>query len=105
MPPLDPAQSFKLHSETTDAVRMEALADSYQDAKDRAVQYARMACALKKEARKLEKQAEHFLEDATAKRKMRSHYGQLRYDSSNPVVVKFEQMLGADQSTRLERKA
>ena len=43
--------------------------DSCQEAKGRAVQYARIACALKQEARKLERQAEQFLEDAAAERK------------------------------------
>ena len=69
MPPLDPAQSLKLHREAAHAVRISAAAESCQEAKDRAVQYARIACALKQEARKLEKQAEQFLEDAAAERK------------------------------------
>ena len=69
MPPLDPAQSLKLHREAAHAVRIMAAADSCQEAKGRAVQYARFACALKQEARKLEKQAEQFLEDAAAERK------------------------------------
>ena len=69
MPSLDPAKSLKLHREAAHAVRISAAAESCQEAKDRAVQYARIACALKQEARKLEEQADQFLEDAAAERK------------------------------------
>ena len=69
MPRQDSSHSLKLHREAADAVRIMAAADSCQEAKGRAVQYARFACALKQEARKLERQAEQFLEDAAAERK------------------------------------
>ena len=74
MPPLDSSHSLKLPREAADAVRIMAAADSCQEAEDRAVQYARIACALKQEARKLEKQAEQFLEDAAAERKKNKRY-------------------------------
>ena len=80
MPSLDPAKSLKLHREAAHAVRISAAADSCQEAKDRAVQYARIACALKQEARKLEKQAEQFLEDAAAERKKIKRYYHQMYD-------------------------
>ena len=60
MPRLDSSHLSKLHREAADAVRIMAAADSCQEAKGRAVQYARFACALKQEARKLERQAEQF---------------------------------------------
>ena len=69
MPRLDSSHLSKLHREAADAVRIMAAADSCQEAKGRAVQYARFACALKQEARKLERQAEQFLEDAAGERK------------------------------------
>ena len=69
MPRLDSSHLSKLHREAADAVRIMAAADSCQEAKGRAVQYARTACALKQEARKLERQAEQLLEDAAGERK------------------------------------
>ena len=52
-----------------EAARVEALAESWKDAKDRADEYSTIARNLKKEARKLEKQAAHFLKNADADRK------------------------------------
>ena len=52
-----------------EAARVEALADSWKDAKDRADEYSTIARNLKKEARKLERQAGHFLKSADADRK------------------------------------
>ena len=80
MPRLDSSHSLKLHREAAHAVRISAAAESCQEAKDRAVQYARIACALKQEARKLEKQAEQFLEDAAAERKKIKRYYHQMYD-------------------------
>ena len=103
MPPLDPAQSFKLHSETTDAVRMEALADSYQEAKGRAVQYARTACALKQEARKLERQAEQLLEDAAGERKKTKRYYNQMY-SGREAVVSHRRMASREFAEKSKRQ-
>ena len=80
MPPLDPAQSLKLHREAAHAVRISAAAESCQEAKDRAVQYARIACAMKQEACNLERHAEQFLEDAAAERKKIKRYYHQMYD-------------------------
>ena len=86
MPPLDPAQSLKLHREAAHAVRISAAAESCQEAKDRAVQYARFACALKQEARKLERQADQFLEDAAGERKKTKRYYNQMYGGREAVV-------------------
>ena len=86
MPPLDSAHSLKLHREAADAVRIMAAADSCQEAKGRAVQYARFACALKQEARKLERQAEQFLEDAAGERKKTKRYYNQMYGGGEAVA-------------------
>ena len=66
MPPADPAASFRFALEKAEAVRIEAIADSWKSSKDRADQYTSIARDLKKEARKLEKRADAFLQDAAA---------------------------------------
>ena len=61
-----------------EAARVEALADSWRDAKACADEYSTIARNLKKEARRLDKQAAQFLKDAAADRKKaRSYYKQL----------------------------
>ena len=56
----------QLNLAQAEAVRIEAIADSGKDAKDRADQYISIARDLKKEARKLERQADALLQDAAA---------------------------------------
>ena len=86
MPRLDSSHLSKLHREAADAVRIMAAADSCQEAKGRAVQYARFACALKQEARKLERQAEQFLEDAAGERKKTKRYYNQMYGGGEAVA-------------------
>ena len=57
-----------------EAARVEALADSWRDAKACADEYSTIARNLKKEARKLERQAAQFLKNAAADRKKAKSY-------------------------------
>ena len=89
-----------------EAARIEALADSWKDAKDRADQYISIARDLKKEARKLERQADAFLQDAAAEtKKSRKYYQQLYHSMDSPVKLKHEFKLSAGEANRAEEAA
>ena len=103
MPRLDSSHSLKLHREAADAVRIMAAADSCQEAKGRAVQYARTACALKQEARKLERQAEQLLEDAAGERKKTKRYYNQMY-SGREAVVSHRRMASREFAEKSKRQ-
>jgi len=106
MPPLDPAASFRLNLAKAEAVRIEAIADSWKSSKDRANQYISIARDLKKEARKLERQADAFLQDAAAAtKKSRKYYQQLYHSMDSPVKLKHEFKLSAGEANRAEEAA
>ena len=106
MPPLDPAASFRLNLAKAEAVRIEAIADSWKSAQGRADQYISIAQDLKKEARKLERQADAFLQDAAAEtKKSRKYYQQLYHSMDSPVKLKHELKLSAGEANRAEEAA
>ena len=106
MPPLDPAASFRLNLAKAEAVRIEAIADSWKSAQGRADQYISIARDLKKEARKLERQADAFLQDAAAAtKKSRKYYQQLYHSMDSPVKLKHEFKLSAGEANRAEEAA
>ena len=106
MPPLDPAASFRHNLAKAKAVRVEAIADSWKSSKDRADQYISIARDLKKEARKLERQADAFFQDAAAEtKKSRKYYQQLYHSMDSPVKLKHEFKLSAGEANRAEEAA
>ena len=106
MPPLTKAQAKQLNLAKAEAVRIQKLADSERDAKDRADQYISIARDLKKEARKLERQADAFLQDAAAEtKKSRKYYQQLYHSMDSPVKLKHELKLSAGEANRAEEAA
>ena len=85
MPPLTKAQAKQLNLAKAEAVRIQKLAGSERDAKDRADQYANIARGLYKEARNLEKQAGQLFEHAAAEwKKAKTYYKQLHCSEGRP---------------------
>ena len=67
-----------------EAARVDTLANSWKDARDRADEYYTIARNLKKEARKLQRQAAQCLKDAAADRKRaKSCYAQMCRDKKH----------------------
>ncbi len=74
MPPQDRQAAAKLQLEEAELSRLFNVADAWQRAKDRATECTKLAREFQKEARKLEKAADQFLEDAKDERKRAKRY-------------------------------